>query len=83
MKKLIIVLGLVICTTMAFSLTINTVQNGKTEYDKGYFIGTFFKDAKTGEIWKVIKVTDTEIWIAPFESGALYGQESFSEEETQ
>ena len=71
MKKLWIVLGVILLAAVAWGLTTWTVSDGVVGYDSGYFVGTFYKEAKTGNVYKVVSITKDTIWIAPFEYGEL------------
>jgi hypothetical protein len=68
MKFFVALLGLVLLAGVATSADV-TFYKDTDGVD--YFTGTFYKDAKTGEVFKVVSETADTIYLGEFESGQL------------
>lgn len=67
MKRLMLVIALILLTGMSIADTSFYKDSKGDEF----FTGSFYKEADTGDVYKVLYETNDTIYIAPFEDGEL------------
>ncbi len=84
MKKYFgLLVGVLLIVSCASASTFSDLADtdGTVQLDQGYFVGTFAKEIETGKVWKVVKVTDTAVYITEFETGIVAQDEEYTDEE--
>jgi len=69
MRFLAVLIGMCLMVGVATSADVEYVKD--VDNGDGYFTGTFYKDAGTNEIFKVIRETSDTIYLEGFESGEV------------